>query len=98
LLISAESYQVAKAADYTAKQSETGWIDKSHGVHQYQQVNPLPFRMKLPGHFIGQKAPIAPASKEVWTLWLNGTQRFQVSSRDSLKWGWDWQAIKAIRF
>jgi hypothetical protein len=75
-----------------------GWIDKSHGVHQYQQVNSLPFRMKLAGHFIGQKAPIAPTPQEVRTFWLNGTQRFQVSSRDSLEWGRDWLAIKAIRF
>jgi len=38
---------------------------------KYKQLNLLPFGIKLPGHLIGHKSPIAKASQKVGALWLD---------------------------
>src|SRR5437588_13000540 len=71
---------------------------RSRRIYQNQQVNSLPFCVKLPGHFIGQKAPIAKASQQVWTLWLNRTQRPNMSCCHSFESERDLHTIKFIGF
>ena len=44
-----------------------------------QEINLLPLRLQLAGHFIGEQAAEAKAARLIWPLLLNGPQRLDVS-------------------
>ena len=62
-----------------------------------KQIDGLSCRKQLPGYFMGFKSSITKASQEVGALWLNSTQRLNMSSSHSFYCGSDLQTIKIIR-